>query len=1065
MQTPPSNINFPKEEESILKFWEKNRTFYKSNENKSSDKRFSFYDGPPFANGLPHYGHILANTVKDTVPRYWNMRGYHVERRFGWDCHGLPVEFEIEKKFGLKGRTDILKMGVSNFNEACRESVLHYTNEWKQTITRIGRWVDWDNQYRTMDLSFMESVWWVFSSLYNKNHVYRGHKIVPYSPRITAVLSNFEANQNYKDVQDPSVFIKFKLKATEEYILAWTTTPWTLVSNLALAVGPNISYVKVKDKESGDILILAKDRLEAVFKGSKKVKSKDLYDFIEDVSVDSLIGLSYEPLFPFFKDHEKSFNILCDSFVTTSDGTGVVHLAPAFGEDDFRICSEAGIELLDPLDESAFFKEEAGEFSGQYIKDADKNIIKALKDQGKLFKQETITHSYPFCERTDQPLIYRAIPAWYIKVEEVRGQLTANNEKINWVPEHLKAGRMGKWLENARDWAVSRNRFWGTPIPIWICNKNDDHRKCLGSVEDLEKLAGSSVSDLHKHKIDHLTFDCSECSGTMERISEVFDCWFESGSMPYSQKHYPFENKKEFEESFPAEFIAEGLDQTRGWFYTLSVLSTFLFKKPAFKNVVVNGMILAADGRKMGKRWRNYTAPEELISQYGADSVRLYMLNSAILRGEDLKFKDEGVKDITRAVILPLWNSYSFLATYAEADGWKPGADLIAGKVPKVTADLDKWLISRFQTLASEVQVEMEAYKLFNVVPKILSFIEDLTNWYIRLNRRRFWGGDTKLSEDSKDAYSTLFYTLNGFVRIFAPFAPFISETIYKNLVSSSGDSEASVHLQEMPMANLECKNENLEHKMALIRTVADLGRSLRAKYQLKVRQALPEMLVITRDEKDKDSIDDFDDILKTELNIKKIEFSTAESNYVNLSVKPNLKTLGRKLGSKLNSVKNYLIKLNESPENVAKLVAEVESKGKALIEGIEVSIEDFLIDRHSKGDREIATQDGVTILLDTKLTPELIEEGLAREFVNRVQKYRKDCDLKVTDRIYLSFEVDSKGDSLKAAVEKYRDYIMEETLSHSLTSSIISDKPLVFTKEMDIEGANCKICIQVKPS
>lgn len=1054
MRAVSSEIKFPSMEHDILAFWDKHNTFEKSNEQRRNQKYFSFYDGPPFANGLPHYGHLLASTIKDTVPRYWNMRGFYVERRFGWDCHGLPVEFEIEKTHNLKGRNDILKMGVAKFNELCQNSVFKYTAEWQKTITRMGRWVDWKNQYRTMDPSFMESVWWVFNELYNQGLVYRGYKVVPYSPRITAVLSNFEANQNYKDVQDPAITVKFKVKDEDAYFLAWTTTPWTLVSNLALNVGPDITYVKIREVESGEIYYLAEARLEAVFKTKKGDKP---YEVLETFKGQKLSGRKYEPLFPFFKNEPNAFQIIAADFVTTTDGTGIVHSAPAFGEDDYFSCQKAGIGIVDPLDDEAIFTDKVPDFKGLYVKDADKEIIAALKKQGRILRHETIVHSYPFCERTDEPLIYRAIPSWYVAVEKIKEQLIANNQTINWVPEHLKNGRMGKWLENARDWAIARNRFWGTPIPIWMCDKDDNHRMCIGSIKDLETHAKKPVSDLHKHHVDELTWKCPTCSGTMRRIQEVLDCWFESGSMPYAQAHFPFENKEKFEKSFPANFIAEGLDQTRGWFYTLSVLSAALFKKPAFKNVVVNGLVLAEDGRKMSKRWRNFTPPEDLLNEFGADSVRLYMLNSAIIRGEDLRFANAGVRDTTRAVLLPLWNAYSFLSTYAQADNWQPSKELLLGQVPKVAAEMDRWIISRFHILARDVHHEMEGYRLYNVVPKVLGFIDDLTNWYIRLSRRRFWGGEGQgLSKDSTQAYETLAYVIGSFVKIFAPFAPFISEHIYQSLAAGLKDVPESVHLTDMPMAQAACIDEHLEDKMALTRRITELGRSLRAKHQIKTRQALAALQIITRNPNDKKIIDEARELIASELNVKDILFSSDEAKFVQLSIKPNLKILGKKLGAKLKEVTTAFEQLNQDSKAASQFLSLLESGKPAVIAGVEVTEEEILIDRKPKDDRLIATDRGITVLLDTTMSDDLILEGLAREVINRVQKLRKDSNLLVTDRITLVVNPQA-SEQLLDAVEVHKDYICQETLAAELTlvKDRLEKKASRFEQGFEINGVS----------
>lgn len=1080
MKAVSPGVEFSALEHETLEFWQKTKAFQTSIERRLGAKEYLFYDGPPFANGLPHYGHILTNAVKDTVPRYWTMRGFYVSRRFGWDCHGVPVEYEVEKRDKLAGRRDILRLGVDKFNETCRESVLKYAGEWQKTITRLGRWVDWDNQYRTMDKSYMESVWWVFSELYRKGLVYRDYKVVPYSPRITSVLSNFEANQNYKDVQDPAITVKFKLEDESAYILAWTTTPWTLISNLALCVGPDITYAKVKDNKSGEIYYLAEARVEATFKVSKNTEVT--WEIIDRVPGSALKGRRYQPLFSYFAKAPGAFRILTDDYVTTNDGTGVVHQAPAFGEDDFRVCRAAGIELVDPIDEEGNFKSQIDAYAGKFVKDADKDIIRDLKESGQLLRQDTIVHSYPFCERTDQPLIYRAIPAWYVAVEKFRDDLVANNKKINWVPDHLRDGRMGHWLEGARDWAISRNRFWGTPLPIWVCDKDPNDIVVMGSAEDLEKHTGKPLSDLHKHFVDNLTFASTKTpGGVMRRVPEVFDCWFESGSMPYAQMHYPFENQERFKKAFPADFIAEGLDQTRGWFYTLSVLSTALFQGPAFKNVVVNGTILDETGRKMSKRHRNYTAPDALLEKYGADSVRLYMMSSSILRGEDLIFTDKGVKETTRAVLLPLWNAYSFLSTYAQADGWQPEKSLLEGQPPKVSHELDRWIISRLQTVMKNFHEQMEQYKLYGVTPHCLTFIEELTNWYIRLSRRRFWGSDDgddadvegtvatatqaaagkgKIGQETSEAYATLYYVMAQFSKLFAPFAPFICETLYRNMADGMVGCPSSVHHCDMPMPKAELIDVELEKRMELVRRATDLGRSLRAKHQLRTRQPLASMLVITRSKEDQAALEKGVGIILSELNVKKVEFSTDEARYIKLSVKPNLKTLGKRLGKELNTVRQHLEKTSADADALVALLADLETKGTTSVLGHDLTTEDFLIDRAPKDERPIATERGVTVLLETKLDAALIAEGLSREIVNRVQKLRKDSGLNVSDRIRL--ELTASADLAKAATT-YKEYIAGEVLA--VHFEILADgNPLkgTFTQILDLEGHSAVAGISV---
>ena len=1049
------DVNLSEMEREILEAWKTGQIFAKQNERRKNAREFAFYDGPPFANGLPHYGHLLANTIKDIVPRYWIMRGFKVERKFGWDCHGVPVEYEIEKRDNLKGSGAIKELGIGEFNERCRASVLHYAKEWEKTITRIGRWVDWNNQYRTMDKPFMESVWWVFSELYRRGLVYRSHKVVPYSPRLTAVLSNFEANQNYKMTQDPSVYVRFKIKNEEAYFLAWTTTPWTLISNLALAVGPEIDYVKVRSLVDQTIYWLAEARLDAVF---KKSKSNDpQIEVLEKVKGKQLKGLAYEPLFPYFETHKNAFIILADDYVTTSEGTGVVHQAPAYGEDDFRVCKEAGIEFVDPIDDEGRFKPTIKEYTGLNFKEADKEITKRLKNEGKLLRQETVDHSYPFCDRTDTPLMYRAIPAWYVAVEKFVPKLVANNQKINWVPAHLKDGRMGHWLENARDWAISRNRFWGTPLPIWVCSQNDDHIEVFGSAAELEKKSGRKLDDLHKHFVDDITFKCSHCQAEMKRVTEVFDCWFESGSMPYAQLHYPFENKDRLEKIFPADFIAEGLDQTRGWFYTLSVLSTALFDRPAFKNVVVNGIICDETGKKMSKRHRNYTSPDVLLDKYGADAARLYMINSPILRGEDLIFSDKGVIETIRAVILPLWNAQSFLTTYAEADKWKPHTALATGHEPKTDVEMDRWIISRLHSMIEAVHVHMENYHLYAVVPVLLSFIDELTNWYIRLSRRRFWGkADASMSGLGKEqisAYETLYYVLVEFSKIFAPFAPFVSDRVYRNLTEGMTGVAESVHLTDIPLADPKAIDRDLEENMALVRRATELGRSLRSKHQIKTRQPLPSLLVITRNERDQRAIDNGRNIIQDELNVKSIEFSTDEARFVSLSVKPNLKTLGKKLGGALSQVRSAFEEMSKDPTKVAMFLASAEKTGTVTVAGHQLTLEDLFIERGPKDERLIATEAGVTVLLDTRVTENLLLEGYAREVVSRVQNLRKESGLNVADRIRLSFACDGQ---LKSAILAHKDYITGETLGQEM--DFVSAVQMAACVVSDIDGQPIEI-------
>jgi isoleucyl-tRNA synthetase len=1057
----PTEIDFPRMEEAILAAWDREGIFSKQNAWRKDAPEFSFYDGPPFANGLPHYGHLLATTTKDTVPRYWIMRGYQVERRFGWDCHGLPVEFEIEKREGLKGRPDIERMGIAAFNEMCRESVMHYTQEWQKTIIRMGRWVDWNHQYRTMDRNFMESVWWVFSELYKKGLIYQGLKVVPYSPRTASVVSNFEANQNYQQLQDPAVTVKFALQGEEGHLLAWTTTPWTLPANLALAVHEKVEYVKVRDLESQEVWILATHALPRLY-----TKETQGYDILSTFLGKELVGKRYEPLFPYFHAHPKAFVVMHGDFVTTEDGTGVVHQAPAFGEDDFLTCQAHGISPVDPLDENGVFTEQAPDFKGLSFKEADKSICKFLKENHALVRHETLVHSYPFDERTNTPLMYRAVPSWYVSVEKLTDRLVANNQQVNWVPAHIREGRMGSWLKNARDWAISRNRFWGTPLPVWICAKDTSHLEVFGSISALEARANQNFPDIHLHSLQDVHFPCAHCTGRMEPVSFVFDCWFESGAMPYAQKHYPFENEAAFKKGFPADFIAEGLDQTRGWFYTLQVLACALFDQPAFRNVVVNGVILDENKKKMSKRHRNYIPPETLLGTYGADSVRLYMLNSPLLKADDLVFSDKEVKDIIRSMLLPLWNAYSFLATYATADGWKPTEEQVLGALPETDHTLDRWILSKVQTLLAEIEGHMDAYKLYAVVPSLGTFIENLTNWYIRLTRRRFWGASDQsgVSEEQHKAYSTLYYVLVTFSKALAPFAPFLSEHLYQNLTEGFEEKvPQSVHLCDFPSPNRENTDATLETQIQLMQAIVNLGRGLRQKHQLKTRQVLSALHIIAVDEAQAKLIKGIVGLVQTELNVKRVEISTDETEYVNLEVKPNLLVLGKKLGKELASLRQKLSQLNADQKELRLFLTQLRKDSTYSFLQHQLIESDFLIERRPKAEKAVASDGALTLLFDMDLSEELVSEGYAREIVSRIQNLRKESQLQVSDRIRLEILVPHK---LAEAVEAHRDMIMEETLCVQLhLMRAHGECTYKYTQSYSIEGATCVLALEAVSS
>ncbi len=1058
MFDPVSNkIHFPALEEDILRYWESARVFARSLEQRKGAKEYVFYDGPPFATGLPHYGHLLAGTIKDIVPRYHTMRGHYVERRFGWDCHGLPIEALAQEHLGLAGAAAIREKGIDVFNETCRSLVLRYVAEWRKTVTRMGRWVDFDNDYKTMDPSFMESVWWVFKQLWEKGRVYKSYRIMPYSWKLTTPLSNFEAGSNYQDVQDPSITVRLRIaqdtlarggRSGAWYFLIWTTTPWTLPANLAVCLGPELDYVAVRDAKDGATYVLAAARLDAYYKNNEK------YEIVARFKGADLAGWRYEPLFPYVADQPNAFVALTDAFVSTEDGTGIVHIAPAYGEDDFRVGQAAGIAPVDLLDENAAFTARAPDYAGQFCKDADKAIIRRLKEEGKLVHQSTLVHSYPFCERTDTPLIYRAIEAWYVRVEDMREQLVANNDTVRWMPEAIGEKRFGNWLRDAKDWNISRNRFWGSCIPVWVNVDDRSDAICVGSIAELETLSGVRVNDLHKHIVDRI--EIQKDGKRYRRTPEVLDCWFESGAMPYAQMHYPFENKERFEANFPADFIAEGLDQTRGWFYTLMLLSTSLFGCAAYKNVVVNGLVLAEDGRKMSKRLKNYPDPQHILDTYGADALRLYMINSPIVRADDLRFSEEGVKQALRHLLIPWWNAFSFFVTYARIDGWTPAGK--AGAVePRPTEAssvraagnlLDRWILSALERLNTEVVEAMDRYDLQRAVRPFVAFIEDLTNWYIRRSRRRFWKSQN--DADKACAYATLYETLLRLSRIAAPFVPFISEAIYRHL--RTPDLPESVHLCDYPIADPARRDPALEAQMEEAMRVVELARSVRTQFDLKVRQPLRRMRVVCHDAARLDRVRALADVLADELNVREVNFSAHESDLADLKAKADFKKLGPRLGPRMKKVADAIRALDA--KQVERLI-----EGETLAlpidgESIELSGADILVERTPRPGLAVAAADGFVVALDTALDADLLREGLAREFVNKVQNLRKAADFEIADRIRIAVDGDS---AVRDALSAHGAYIAAEVLAESLEWDARANA----AEPLELNGFPCKILIE----
>ena len=1012
MFEPNQNESIPEREERILAFWQGEKIFEKSLEARKQSPVFSFYDGPPFATGLPHYGHILAGTMKDIVPRYKTMKGYYVPRRFGWDCHGLPVENEIEKAKELSGAASIEAFGIAEFNEECRSIVLRYTEEWKRTVNRMGRWVSFENTYHTMDLSYMESVWWVLSQLYSKGLVYEGFKVMPFSARLGTPLSNFEANLNYREVDDPSLTVSFALvDDPNTSLLIWTTTPWTLPSNLAIMTKSDMEYVKVKDKKDGRQYILAAARLPHYFKNPEE------YEIVSTMSGASLAGRRYQPLFPYFaaKAQDKAFRVILEDTLASDEGTGLVHAAPAFGETDFFACAREGIEIVCPIDHNGKFTDEVPDYAGQFVKDADKEIIRRLKAEKKVLHHGQIRHRYPFCWRSDTPLIYKAVSTWFVAVEKIKEKMLETNQMIHWVPEHIKNGRFGKWLENARDWAISRNRYWGTPLPIW--RSDDGEIVVISSRKELEEKTGQKINDLHRHFIDDLTF--THNGKEFRRVKEVFDCWFESGSMPYAQDHYPFENREETMKRFPADFIAEGLDQTRGWFYTLHILAAALFDKPAFKNVIVNGIILAEDGNKMSKRLKNYPEPEIVINRYGADAVRLYLINSPALYAEDLRFSERGVELVVRQVIIPFWNAFIFLSTYAKIYGWHPLTH--SGSFSAPEAEIDRWILSELQHLIKDVTESLDQYALNRAVEPIVGFVDKLTNWYIRRNRPRFWSDQA--SRDRDEAFETLYTVMLTLSQVAAPFMPFLSDAIYMQLKAK--DAPASVHLTAFPEYDVNLRDEQLEKEMGMVQEVVSLGHALRKEHKLKVRQPLPKAYVISANPDILTALKQKQNLIADELNVKEVQFETDETQFVSVNIKPNFRVLGKKVGKLMNAAQAVIQALPQASLNALKEGGNVEIS----VEGEKVLLtpDDVAIERKVKEGLVASTSQEITIALDTALNESLLLEGLAREIINKINTMRRDEGFSVTDRIVIQIKTTERA---RKAFDLYRDEIMREVLA-----------------------------------
>ena len=1041
-------LAYPKAEVEILNWWNEKKIFEKSLTSREDGIPFTFFEGPPTANGKPGIHHVMARTVKDLFCRYKTLKGFKVERKGGWDTHGLPVEIEIEKELGLEGRAQVEEYGLSEYNAKCRESVLKYKHLWDDLTSRMGYWVDLDNPYVTFENDYIESVWWAFKQLYEKGLVYQGYKIQWYSPGSGTVLSSHEVSLGYKETQDPSVSIKFPLDADENvFFLAWTTTPWTIISNMALAVNPKLEYVKIRVTE-GDVTehyILAKGCLEDAITHD--------YEIVETYKGSDLIGWIYKPVFNYaLEEHPKksAWRVLEADFVTTEEGTGVVHMAPAFGADDFTICKENDIPMFNPIDREGRFTDQVPEYKGQWFKDADKEIARAIKEKNLMYRHETYVHNYPFDWRKGTPLMSYPVESWFIRTTEVKDKMVELNKTINWKPESTGTGRFGSWLENNVDWAISRQRYWGTPIPLWVSDKDPEYIECVGSVEELRKKAGITEDveiDLHRPHLDEFTWKCPK-GGTMRRIPDLLDVWFDSGAMPWAQWHYPFENKDKFKKNFPADFIAEGVDQTRGWFYTLHALGTMLFGKVAYKNVVSNGLVLDANGEKMSKSKGNTVDPFEVIQTYGADTVRWYMMSNSS-PWENLKFSEEGLKETQRKFFNTIVNTYSFFAMYANIDGFTYSGS----PLPKSErTEMDRWIISRLNTVVKQVDEHFDEYEPTKAAREIEQFVEELSNWYVRRNRRRFWREGKSL--DKTAAYQTLYECLVNLAKLVSPIAPYLGEWLYQRLNEVTKQDETSVHLSFYPTVEETAIDKQLERRMEMARTISTIVLRVRNQIDVNVRQPLSK-IILPLNKEERPMVEAVKDIILDEVNVKNIEFVDDDSGIVNKTAKPNFPVLGKRLGKKMKVVASKISELSTDD------ISRFESEGVMELaldseETVRISSNEIEIQRTGLKGWSVESEDGITVAVDTEITPELQKEGLSREFINRIQNMRKEADFEVTDRIVIGY---SGSAVLSEAIEATSETIKSETLAEEIapTPLEVSD----FSKSWDIEGSPCEITIR----
>ncbi|OGF99489.1 MAG: isoleucine--tRNA ligase [Candidatus Glassbacteria bacterium GWA2_58_10] len=1031
-------------ENEILAFWEERGIFEKSVRQNADGPRFVFYEGPPTANGKPGIHHVISRTIKDLVCRYYTMLGYHVPRKAGWDTHGLPVEIEIEKLLGINGKEQIESYGVEKFNQLCRDSVFKYVKEWEQLTQRMGYWLDYRNPYITYDRNYIESVWWLLKQIWDKGLLYSGYKIVPYCPRCETPLSSHEVSLGYKEVTDPSVFVKMRLAdEPDTYFLVWTTTPWTLISNVALAVGPDHMYARVR--KDGETLILAEALVEDLLGAEARIEAT--------CAGRELAGRKYLRLFDFVDPPEgtEAFYVVPGDFVSLEDGTGIVHIAPAFGADDYELSRTHGLPLLQPVDKQGKFTAEVTPWAGRFVKHADKEIIENLRQRGLLFKDQGYSHNYPYCWRCDTPLLYYARASWYINTSRFKDQLLENSNSVNWFPPEVGQGRFAEWLENNVDWSLSRDRYWGTPLNIWVC-EGCEHKLAVGSLAELIELGDNVPADidLHKPYVDQIFLTCPECGGRMKRVPEVIDCWFDSGSMPFAQLHYPFDNREEFARNFPCNFICEAIDQTRGWFYSLLAIGTLVEGRSPYLNVLVNDLILDKNGQKMSKSLGNTVNPFDMFEKYGADPLRWYLLNVS-QPWLPKRFDENGVGEVVRKFFDTLMNVYSFFALYANIDDFSPAAQAAGGEKKD---ELDRWIISRLNSVIRSVREDFSNFELTRITRTIQQFvIDDLSNWYVRRNRRRFWqSGD---SADKRAAFATLWEVLTKVARLIAPVTPFIAETLYRNLEAGRiPEAPESVHLSRYPEAAAELIDEKLERKMADAERLVILGRSARNRSRIKVRQPLPAMLVQVPHPLERSEFESIGRIICDEINVKQIDTVESAWDYVTLTVKPNFKIAGPKFGDQVKALAGRLAQLNQDEIRIFRESGRLELSLNGKTFGL--ALEDVELRSADREGFVVETDGGYGVVLSTSVDRNLLDEGIARELVNKIQNMRKSAGFEVLDRIEVGVQSTA---AVQGALDSFGDYIRRETLCRKLESALPAEHDL--QQEWDINGEPAVITVR----